>query len=144
MKVVYKKKSEINKMASSCCGTKKQRMNNQQCNHNHGNNFSKTNGHSSTLTNGTSALTNGHSTQLTNGHSAPLTNGHSAPLTNGHSAPLTNGHSNHLTNGHSHHNGTGGVDQVANHDMCFFCFEVLYCELNRIDGPQEPSFTNDA
>lgn len=96
-------------MASSCCGTKKQRMNNEQCN-NH-NNHAKTNGHL---------------------------------LTNGHSSTLTNGHNGHLTNGHAIQNGHIAVDQVSNKDMCFFCFEVLSHELNRLDGPPKPTFTDDA
>lgn len=92
-------------MSSNCCGTKKQRMNNQPCNH---------------------------------------------AKTNGHSSSLTNGHANHLTNGHaSNHNGVcvngcSGVEQVANPEMCFFCFEVLYCELYRLDDPAETNFTNEA
>lgn len=80
-------------MASSCCGTKKQKMN----------------GHYSTC-NGNSNHTNGYA----NGH-----------------------HSN--GNGH-------GIDSsvVAIPEMCHFCFEVLFCELNNMPPPQEPSFTNDA
>ncbi|XP_055909165.1 uncharacterized protein CG5902 [Eupeodes corollae] len=52
-----------------------------------------------------------------------------------------------LTNGHHHNghvaNGIKPMDQVALPDMCFFCFEVLYCELNNIEGPGQPQFTND-
>uniref|UniRef100_A0A1B0DAZ7 Uncharacterized protein n=1 Tax=Phlebotomus papatasi TaxID=29031 RepID=A0A1B0DAZ7_PHLPP len=51
-----------------------------------------------------------------------------------------NGHS--MTNGHS--NGDALMESIASPDMCFFCFEVLYCELNNIDGPAEPQFTNEA
>lgn len=51
---------------------------------------------------------------------------------------LTNGHHNgHIPNG------IKPMDQVALPDMCFFCFEVLYCELNNIEGPGQPQFTND-
>jgi len=28
--------------------------------------------------------------------------------------------------------------------MCLFCFEVLDCELNNVDGPSVPVFSNDA
>lgn len=51
---------------------------------------------------------------------------------------LTNGHHN----GHMP-NGIKPMDQVALPEMCFFCFEVLYCELNNIEGPGQPPFTND-
>lgn len=91
-------------MASSCCGTKKQRMVNHQCNHNQ----SQVNNHLKM---------------------------------NGHSSALTNGHTNHLTNGHSSQR---EPEQVAHREMCFFCFEVLYCELFNIEPPAEPNFTNDA
>uniref|UniRef100_T1GWI6 AMMECR1 domain-containing protein n=1 Tax=Megaselia scalaris TaxID=36166 RepID=T1GWI6_MEGSC len=49
-----------------------------------------------------------------------------------------------------HRNGYGmempprPMDQVAIPAMCFFCFDVLYCELNKLDMPIDPSFTNDA
>ncbi|ALC45934.1 CG5902 [Drosophila busckii] len=36
------------------------------------------------------------------------------------------------------------LDNVAVPDMCLFCFEVLDCELNNIDGPTTPMFSNDA
>lgn len=51
---------------------------------------------------------------------------------------------------HLHRNGYGSdlvprpMDQVAIPAMCFFCFDVLYCELNKMDMPNDPSFTNDA
>lgn len=87
-------------MASSCCGTKKQKLNNH-CNH--------------------------------NGH---------APM------GQHNGYITHNGHGHGHSNGYPvseiPIDQIAVPAMCLFCFEVLYCELNSIDGPSEPTFTNDA
>lgn len=86
-------------MASSCCGTKKQKMNNQSCNH------AKTNGH------GPSSLSHNHHAANHNGICP---------------------------------NGYDGVEQVANPEMCFFCFEVLYCELYRLNEPSEPSCTDDA
>lgn len=35
-------------------------------------------------------------------------------------------------------------DSVACRDMCFFCFDVLYCQLHSMDPPQTPNFANDA
>ena len=58
----------------------------------------------------------------------------------------TNGDSNHhqgvvrLTNGYA----LKPLDNVAVPDMCLFCFEVLDCELNNMEGPGTPPFTNDA
>lgn len=99
-------------MASNCCGTKKQRMINHQCNHN---------------------------------NQQPQTNQHLLKM-NGHgsNAPLTNGHANHLTNGHSSGLNDAGPNQVANREMCFYGFEVLYCELFHLEPPPQPNFTNDA
>ncbi|KAJ6637088.1 hypothetical protein Bhyg_09814 [Pseudolycoriella hygida] len=58
--------------------------------------------------------------------------------TNGYSA--TNGHSS--SNGFC--NGSEAVDMVAVPEMCFYCFHVLDAELNNLDVPNEPNFTNDA
>ncbi|KAK4881697.1 hypothetical protein RN001_005016 [Aquatica leii] len=33
---------------------------------------------------------------------------------------------------------------VALPEMCFFCFDVLYCHLYNLDPPKTPSFSNDA
>ncbi|XP_055682769.1 uncharacterized protein CG5902 [Lutzomyia longipalpis] len=77
--------------SSSCCGTKKQKLNFQE---KKGNNYVHQNGHG--------GMTNGH----TNGESL--------------------------------------MESIASPDMCFFCFEVLYCELNNIEGPADPQFTNEA
>lgn len=95
-----KESGNYSKMASSCCGTKKQRMDGELCIHN--NQYGKMNGHS-----------------------------------------LTNGQSNNLTNGHGTSNGYSLVEQVSSHDMCFYCFEVLYRELHRLDGPTPPNFTDE-
>lgn len=38
----------------------------------------------------------------------------------------------------------GYQDSVAIPDMCYFCFDVLYCQLHSMDPPQTPNFTNDA
>lgn len=46
-------------------------------------------------------------------------------------------HPQRLLNGH-------GMKSVAVPDMCLFCFEVLDCELNNMDGPGVPLFSNDA
>ncbi|XP_030370893.1 uncharacterized protein CG5902 [Scaptodrosophila lebanonensis] len=49
-------------------------------------------------------------------------------------------HQQRYLNGHS----LKPLDRVAVPDMCLFCFEVLDCELNNIDGPGVPMFSNDA
>lgn len=38
----------------------------------------------------------------------------------------------------------GYHDSVAIPDMCYFCFDVLYCQLHSMDPPHTPNFTNDA
>ncbi|XP_037938801.1 uncharacterized protein CG5902 [Teleopsis dalmanni] len=45
-----------------------------------------------------------------------------------------------MQNGHS----VKPLNNVAVPDMCLFCFEVLDSELNNLDGPGVPQFTNDA
>ena len=32
---------------------------------------------------------------------------------------------------------------IAKPEMCYFCFDVLYCHLYHLDPPRVPSFTND-
>lgn len=96
-------------MSSSCCGTKKQRMNNQQCNQTQSN-HAKCNGNSSGASNSHNHLTNNHATN----HNGVCSNGYL------------------------------GVEQVASPEMCFFCFEVLYRELYRLDDSPEANFTNEA
>lgn len=96
-------------MASSCCGAKKHKMNNQ-CNHNQLNNHAKTNGHGPLPSSSSSSIHNHHASN----HNGVCTNGY------------------------------GGVEQVANPEMCFFCFEVLHSELYRMNEPPEPNFTNEA
>lgn len=42
-------------------------------------------------------------------------------------------------------NGTSVSNQmVALPEMCFFCFDVLYCHLYNLSPPKTPFFTNDA
>lgn len=66
-----------------------------------------------------------------------------------------NGHTNCLSNNYANHNGhtTNGyateqpLERIAVPNMCLFCFDVLYCELNNITGTghtTDPTFTNDA
>lgn len=57
-------------------------------------------------------------------------------LNNSTSIPSCNGTSI-MTNGSS--NG-----MVALPEMCFFCFDVLYCQLYNLDPPKTPNFSNDA
>lgn len=70
-----------------------------------------------------------------------------------HNHAHSNGHSHNGNSHNGHMNGfngaaTNGVSkhesEVAIPDMCLFCFEVLHCELNNIEGPPEPNFTNDS
>jgi hypothetical protein len=63
--------------------------------------------------------------------------------------PTVNGHSH--SNGHAmsvpYHLKNGMTSQrltIAHPEMCFFCFDVLYSNLNNVDPPKPPSFTNDS
>ena len=40
-------------------------------------------------------------------------------------------------------NGMSTGLSIAKPEMCYFCFDVLYCHLFRLDPPRVPSFTND-
>lgn len=97
-------------MASSCCGTKKQKLNG---------NYSNANGH----------CTDGNSGRGGSSGKGSMVNGH----TNGY---LTNGHANAGSDG-----GQSMIDSMP--EMCFYCFEVLYRELNQLEEPRTPSFTNE-
>jgi len=59
-----------------------------------------------------------------------------------------NGHlktNGHTSNGHGHGHTNGHIsDQVAVPEMCFYCFDVLNAELNNLESPATPSFTNNA
>ncbi|XP_055586296.1 uncharacterized protein CG5902 [Uranotaenia lowii] len=94
-------------MSSSCCGTKKQKMNG---------NYSNANGNCS------GEGGSNHTTSMSNGHNGYMSNGHCG---------------NDAAAGHSSSLG------ASMPDMCFFCFEVLYRELNNLEEPRSPSFTND-
>lgn len=59
-------------------------------------------------------------------------------LNNSSSVPSCNG-SSMVPNGISN-----GVGMVALPEMCFFCFDVLYCHLYNLAPPKTPSFSNDA
>lgn len=61
-------------------------------------------------------------------------------LNNSSSIPACNGTSV-VPNGLSPSNGLG---MVALPEMCFFCFDVLYCHLYNLAPPKTPSFSNDA
>lgn len=52
---------------------------------------------------------------------------------------LNNSYSNHVERPIN-----GYPEPVAIPDMCYFCFDVLYCQLHSMDPPQTPLFTNDA
>lgn len=59
-------------------------------------------------------------------------------LNNSSSIPSYNGTSV-VSNGISN-----GLGMVALPEMCFFCFDVLYCHLYNLAPPKTPSFSNDA
>lgn len=40
-------------------------------------------------------------------------------------------------------NGIRTNGMVAHPDMCFYCFDVLYCHLHSLDPPKSPDFCND-
>lgn len=48
---------------------------------------------------------------------------------------------------HRHHvNGFGAgpkPNAIAKAEMCYFCFDVLYCHLYHLEPPRVPSFSND-
>ncbi|XP_045768610.1 uncharacterized protein CG5902 [Maniola jurtina] len=52
---------------------------------------------------------------------------------------LNNSYSNHVERPIN-----GYHEPVAIPDMCYFCFDVLYCQLHSMDPPQTPLFTNEA
>lgn len=86
--------------------------------------------------------------KMSNSH---YNHGHSSTnhaKTNGHAGASTQnnvGNHNHATNHNGVcSNGYGDVEQVANAEMCFYCFEVLHRELYRTDDPLEANFTNEA
>lgn len=115
-------------MASSCCGGKKQKLNNSQPN----SCPSTMNGH-------------GHS----NGYGGAGRSHDMYADHNGHSSAMANGHHNGLQNGMSHGLKGGAAmtpysDRIASPDMCFFCFDVLYGSLHNLEPPKAPNFTNDA
>lgn len=76
--------------------------------------------------------------KMSNHNHAHHSNGHSHSNGNSHNGHM-NGFNGAVTNGVSKHE-----SEVAVPEMCFFCFEVLHCELNNIEGPPEPNFTNDS
>ncbi|XP_042899970.1 uncharacterized protein CG5902 isoform X1 [Parasteatoda tepidariorum] len=62
-----------------------------------------------------------------------------------------NNHSSACCNGNGtiiqHHNYQPNIFKngvVVCVEMCFFCFDVLYCHLNQYDPPKTPSFPNDS
>jgi len=102
------------RMASGCCGTKKQKFSQNQQEMMNGHDHGR---HSDGAGSNASAQVNGH------GHM----NGHGSVV------PL--------------HNGVSRLphdDRIASLEMCYFCFDVLYTNLNSMEPPKTPNFTNDA
>lgn len=125
-------------MSSSCCGTKKQKLNGT---------FPPTNGYCSSSSsssgrgsNGDDATANNH-----NYHAHHAGGQHSLP------PPSSSvGHNDHAGTGGGYmpngHNGLMSEQQTMMNsmpEMCFYCFEVLYRELHNLDEPHTPCFTND-
>ena len=81
--------NKLKNMASGCCGTKKQKLNNSS-----------------------SVVCSRNSSIVQNGH-----------------GPHRNGVSNGL---------------IVHPDMCYYCFEVLYCYLHQHEQPRNPRFSNEA
>lgn len=102
--------------------------------------------------------TNGYNHSTYNGHSASSSN------TNGYGggsagSSTSNGHGPTMTNGHAHHHQAEGgsatyphknglsvvsMARFATPEMCFYCFDILYSNLNNVDLPKAPNFINDA
>ena len=103
------------RMASGCCGTKKQKLSQNQ------------------------------QEKVMNGHD----HGRYGEGLGSSSSTQMNGH-NHM-NGHGSvmplHNGMSRLphdDRIASPEMCYFCFDVLYTNLNNLEPPKTPTFTNEA
>lgn len=116
-------------MASSCCGTKKQKLNNHV----------NTNGNAMASGSGYHMHSNHHHHHGQSNHRHQQQNLDDRST----NSVLTNGHHQHNGICQPISNGLQPMEQIAVPDMCFFCFEVLYCELNNIDGPSDPCFTNE-
>ena len=107
------------------------------------------------------ASLNSHHNGIMNPH-----NGQAGPSTNGLYSSIASGGKNYPPIGSSHNglhndrslmngaaggsplmlnammNGGAGLS-IAKPEMCYFCFDVLYCHLFHLDPPRVPSFTND-
>ncbi|XP_050044262.1 nuclear protein AMMECR1 isoform X1 [Dermacentor andersoni] len=59
---------------------------------------------------------------------------------NNNSSPCCNGTIVHPNHFHPSHYKNGMVVCV---EMCFFCFDVLYCHLNQYEPPKPPNFPNE-
>ncbi|GFU51602.1 AMME syndrome candidate gene 1 protein homolog [Trichonephila clavipes] len=62
---------------------------------------------------------------------------------NNHSSSCCNGNGS-LIQHHSYQPNIYKNGVVVCVEMCFFCFDVLYCHLNQYDPPKSPSFPNDS
>lgn len=109
-----------------------------------------------------------HHTSLNSHHNGIMNphNGQAGPSTNGLYSSIASGGKNYPPIGSSHNglhndrslmngaaggsplmlnammNGGAGLS-IAKPEMCYFCFDVLYCHLFHLDPPRVPSFTND-
>lgn len=125
-------------MSSSCCGTKKQKLNGT---------YVTTNGYCSSSSsssgrgsNGDDATANNHTYNgRTDGGQQLTSSSSSAAIYNGHCVPgggyVANGLSELMSEQQSMINSMP--------EMCFYCFEVLYRELHNLEEPRTPCFTND-
>ncbi|XP_075919977.1 AMMECR1-like protein [Petromyzon marinus] len=48
------------------------------------------------------------------------------------------------SNGVSRRISSSSSNMVASAEMCFYCFDVLYCQMHGYQAPRSPRFTNDA
>uniref|UniRef100_A0A2M4BVI0 AMMECR1 domain-containing protein n=2 Tax=Anopheles marajoara TaxID=58244 RepID=A0A2M4BVI0_9DIPT len=127
-------------MSSSCCGTKKQKLNGT---------YPASNGYCSTARTVNGEGDGGSQGFYCRGNDQLQQQQQQQQVAcNGHN---DGGSSSYLMNGRG-----GQVDHQPHHhqqqqrsiigsmpDMCFYCFEVLYRELHNMEEPRSPNFTND-
>ncbi|KAG1672978.1 AMMECR1-like protein [Nymphon striatum] len=104
-------------MAAGCCGAKKQKLNNNS-----------------------SICCNGYKNGL-NSHSS----GQNGQETNGYHHHNNHHHNHH----HQHHHPNNGLsvknnNMVVTMEMCFFCFDMLYCHLHQAEPPKSPVFPSES
>lgn len=94
---------------------------------------------------------NGHGYNHHNGH---MSNGYGGSGSSRYANYEQNGERSNapvvpMANGHGHAQAIpfpmkNGGNRYAHPDMCFYCFDVLYSNLNNVEPPKAPNFTNEA